>query len=57
MMIGCEPTSEEHGVPRKVCNVIIYGGSCENMVAKEMVDKLKNEKHPHPEKISWFREG
>lgn len=27
------------------------------MVAKEMVDKLKNEKHPHPYKISWFKKG
>ena len=34
----------------KVCQVIIDGGSCENMVFKEMVDKLnlQCEKHPHP---------
>ena len=43
----------------KVCNVIIFGGSCENMVSLEMVDKfkLKLEKHPHPTKISWFLKG
>ena len=34
----------------KVCQVIIDEGSCENMVSKEMVDKLNLlcEKHPHP---------
>jgi hypothetical protein len=34
----------------KVCQVIIDSGSCENMVSKEMVDKLKlrHETHSHP---------
>lgn len=34
----------------KVCNVIIDSGSCENMVSKEMVEKLnlKCEKDPRP---------
>ena len=43
----------------KVCQVIIDGGSCENMVSKEMVDKLnlQCEKHPHPYRIAWFKKG
>ena len=34
----------------KVCKVIVGSGSCENMVNREMVDKLKLycDKHPHP---------
>ena len=34
----------------KVCQVIVDSGSCENMVSKEMVDKLKLrcETNPHP---------
>ena len=43
----------------KVCQVIIDGGSCENMIAKEMVEKLnlQCEKHPHPYCITWFKIG
>ena len=43
----------------KVCNVIIDGGSCENVVSNDMVQKLnlKTEKHPRPYKLSWFRKG
>ena len=43
----------------KVCQVIIDSGNCENMVSKEMVDKLKlrSETHPHPYRISWFKKG
>ena len=43
----------------KVCQVIVDGGSCENMVSKEMVDKLnlQCEKHPHPYRIAWFKKG
>ena len=43
----------------KVCQVIIDGGSCENMVAKEMVEKLnlQCENHPHPYHIAWFKKG
>ncbi|GAV84600.1 zf-CCHC domain-containing protein [Cephalotus follicularis] len=43
----------------KVCNVIFDGGSVENIVARDVVEKLKLpiEKHPHPYKISWFRKG
>ena len=43
----------------KVCQVIIDRGSCENMVAREMVEKLnlQCEKHPHPYHIAWFKKG
>ena len=43
----------------KVCQVIIDSGNCENMVSKEMVDKLKLccETHPHPYRITWFKKG
>lgn len=39
--------------------VLIDSGSCENMVARGMVEKLqlKCEKHPRPYKISWFKRG
>lgn len=41
----------------KVCQVIVDGGSCENMVSKEIVEKsnLHYEKHPHPYRIAWFK--
>lgn len=40
-----------------VCQVIIDSGSCENMVSREMVDKLnlQCEKHPCPYRIAWFK--
>ena len=43
----------------KVCNAIIDGGSSENYVSKETVEKLKLpiEKHPHPYKIQWVKKG
>ncbi|GJS12981.1 RNA-directed DNA polymerase [Tanacetum coccineum] len=43
----------------KICNVIIDGGSCENVVSDTMVSKLglKTEHHPHPYTLSWFRKG
>ncbi|XP_017978278.1 PREDICTED: uncharacterized protein LOC108662429 [Theobroma cacao] len=43
----------------KVCNVIIDSGSCENVVANYMVEKLKlpTEVHPHPYKLQWLRKG
>lgn len=43
----------------KVCNVIIDGGSCENVVSTTMVDKLgmKTEEHPHLYKLSWLIKG
>jgi hypothetical protein len=38
----------------KVCQVIVDSGSCENIVSKEMVDKLKLhcETHTHPYRIA-----
>ncbi|CAL2257293.1 unnamed protein product [Prunus armeniaca] len=43
----------------KVCNVIIDGGSCENVVATTMVEKLnlKMMEHPQPYKLSWLQKG
>ncbi|GAV60756.1 Asp_protease_2 domain-containing protein, partial [Cephalotus follicularis] len=43
----------------KVCNLIIDGGSCANVVVVSMVEKLnlKPKKHPHPYKLSWLRKG
>ncbi|GJZ52252.1 reverse transcriptase domain-containing protein [Tanacetum coccineum] len=43
----------------KVCNVIIDGGSCSNVVATSMVEKLqlKTEDHPRPYNIHWIRKG
>nr|CAD1839672.1 unnamed protein product [Ananas comosus var. bracteatus] len=43
----------------KVCNVIIDGGSCENVVSTTMVEKLQlpMEKHPQPYKLSWLKKG
>ena len=42
-----------------VCNVIIDGGSCTNVVSDEMVNKLRlqTEPHPQPYKIQWFQKG
>lgn len=43
----------------KVCNIVIDGGSCENMVSTVMVDKLKLkcQKHPYPYHVSWIKKG
>ena len=43
----------------KACQVIVDSGNCENMVSKEMVDKLKLccETHPHPYRIALFQKG
>ena len=43
----------------KVCKLVIDGGSCENVVSQEAVDKLglKIEEHPHPNKLSWLKKG
>ncbi|GJX64115.1 hypothetical protein Tco_0298458, partial [Tanacetum coccineum] len=43
----------------KVCNVIIDGGSCENVISSIMVDKLflEYEEHSKPYKLSWFKKG
>lgn len=41
----------------RVCNMIIDGGSCENVVSQEVVDKLnlKTEEQDHPYRLSWFK--
>ena len=43
----------------KSCNVIIDGGSCENVVSNTMVEKLglKTEAHTQPYTLSWFKRG
>ncbi|GKB11401.1 putative reverse transcriptase domain-containing protein [Tanacetum coccineum] len=43
----------------KVCNVIIDGGSYENVISATMVARLslKTEEHPQPYKLSWFKKG
>ncbi len=43
----------------KVCSLIIDGGSCENVIAQEVVDKLvlKTQDHPQPYKLSWLKIG
>lgn len=44
---------------RQVCELIIDGGSCENVVATEMVEKLKLKIEDHPQlyKLSWLQKG
>ena len=41
----------------KCCDVIIDGGSTDNLVSEEMVSKLKlkKEKHLQPYRISWVK--
>ena len=42
-----------------MCNVIINGGSCENVISTTMVEKLslKTKPHPHPYKLQWLKKG
>lgn len=49
-------TYRSHG---KICKVIVDSGSVENIVAIEMVDKLKLKRFPHttPYKVSWLSKG
>ena len=44
-------------IKEKVCKVIIDSGSCENVVANYMVEKLKlpTMAHPHPYKLQWLK--
>lgn len=44
-------------IQNRVCNLIIDGGSCENTVSQEVVDKLmlKTTDHPQPYKLSWLK--
>ncbi|GKE40545.1 putative CCCH-type zinc finger family protein [Tanacetum coccineum] len=43
----------------KVCKLIIDSGSCENVISRDAVEKLnlKQETHPQPYKLSWFKKG
>lgn len=43
----------------KVCRLIIDSGSCENIVAEEVVEKLKldTKQHPNPYQLSWLKSG
>ena len=46
-------------INRKVCDVIIYSGSCENIAYKALVQALKLKSEPHPTlyKIAWIKKG
>ena len=43
----------------KVCKVIVDSGSTDNLVSREMVEKLELETiaHPSPYKVSWIQKG
>nr|GEV31954.1 reverse transcriptase domain-containing protein [Tanacetum cinerariifolium] len=43
----------------KLCTVIIDGGSCDNMVATSMVEKLglDVQDHPEPYQLTWLKKG
>nr|GEV06061.1 putative reverse transcriptase domain-containing protein [Tanacetum cinerariifolium] len=43
----------------KVCNMIIDGGSCKNVVITHMVQKLglNEEGHPEPYQFTWLKKG
>jgi hypothetical protein len=46
-------------VQDKVVMVIIDGGSCHNLVSREMVENLglKLQRHPHPYHVQWLNES
>ncbi|GKC56636.1 reverse transcriptase domain-containing protein, partial [Tanacetum coccineum] len=43
----------------KICDMIIDGGSCENVVFTYMVEKLgmKTKDHPEPYQLTWLKKG
>ncbi|XP_074265876.1 uncharacterized protein LOC141588327 [Silene latifolia] len=46
-------------VQRRVCNLIIDGGSCTNVASTIMVSKLSlpTQEHPNPYKLRWLSKG
>jgi len=46
-------------VQGKCCNLIIDGGSTENLVSTEVMEKLKFKciSHPNPYRVSWLQKG
>ena len=48
-----------YSVNNKVCNLIIYNGSCENIVSRALVDylKLEIEQHPQPYTNGLIKKG
>jgi hypothetical protein len=43
----------------RVCKVIVYSGSTNNLISTEMVEKLELEtvEHPSPYRVSWLQKG
>ncbi|GJS54905.1 reverse transcriptase domain-containing protein [Tanacetum coccineum] len=43
----------------KICDMIIDGGSCENVISTYMVEKLgmKTKDHPEPYQLTWLKKG
>lgn len=48
-----------YSIERRFCNLIINGGSCENVISQEVVNKLKltAQDHPQPYKLYGFKKG
>ncbi|GJU49904.1 hypothetical protein Tco_1219459 [Tanacetum coccineum] len=46
-------------VKEKICSIVIDGGSCENLVANDLVKAFKFPTEPHPSsfKIGWIKKG
>ncbi|XP_038680918.1 uncharacterized protein LOC119981846 [Tripterygium wilfordii] len=46
-------------VKKRVCDLVIDNGSCENFVSKKLVEclDLQTTKHPHPYSVRWLKDG